>query len=164
MGLKYEMSVDDTLQKKIYLLCGKERKLLYLKHTQELQKKIFKQSFVMMMGITIIIAIVSKKPLPIVYALVFGTLISMLNFRALALTMEKATQMPSAKAQSYATRQYFIRFTTNAIIIFVSIRAEYLNVIGVIIGLLIIKFVILGSNLFDDRSYYKRIFSRKEGK
>lgn len=86
----------------------------------------------------------------------------MLNFRALALTLEKAVSMPSAKAQVYASSRYFIRFLTNGIVIFVSIRADYINVIGTIIGLIIIKLVVLGTNLFDDMSYFKKIFTRKE--
>lgn len=94
--------------------------------------------------------------------LVFGTLISMLNFRALALTLEKAVTMDPRRAQIYASSRYFIRFMTTGIVLFISIKANYLNVLGTIIGLFLIKIVILATNLFNDISYFKKIFIRKE--
>ncbi|MFZ5968888.1 MAG: ATP synthase subunit I [Bacillota bacterium] len=131
-------------------------------YTWELQKKIFKYTLLTMIVIAVGMMLFLEKPKPVVLALVFGTLISILNFRSLALTLEKAVKLPPAQAQVYAGSRYFIRFFINGIVIFISIKADYLHVLGSIIGLFLIKGVILTTNLFDDIAFFKRIFIRKE--
>ncbi|QEK13224.1 ATP synthase subunit I [Crassaminicella thermophila] len=139
-----------------------ERKCKPLGYTWNLQLKIFKITTIAMMVIVVGFAVFIKNPLPMILGLVFGTFISMLNFRTLALTLEKAVCMAPRQAQVYASSRYFIRFIINGIVIFIGIKADYLNVVGVIIGLVMIKVVILATNLFNDKSYFKRIFIRKE--
>lgn len=131
-------------------------------YTWELQLKIFKYTIILMVVLALILSIFIHPPLPMALGLVFGTLISMLNFRALALTLEKAVTMDPRRAQIYASSRYFIRFMTTGIVLFISIKANYLNVLGTIIGLFLIKIVILATNLFNDISYFKKIFIRKE--
>lgn len=131
-------------------------------YTWELQLKIFKHTIILMVVLALILSIFIHPPLPMALGLVFGTLISMLNFRALALTLEKAVTMDPRRAQIYASSRYFIRFMTTGIVLFISIKANYLNVLGTIIGLFLIKIVILATNLFNDISYFKKIFIRKE--
>lgn len=70
--------------------------------------------------------------------------------------------MPPKKANSYATRHYFIRFVISGVVLFISIQAPYINIFGTIIGLLLIKFVIYFTNLFNDKEYFKNIIRRKE--
>lgn len=131
-------------------------------YTWDLQLKTFKYTIITAAVAAVVFSAFVRPVLPFLLGLLFGTLISMLNFRALALTLEKAVTMPPAKAQVYASSRYFIRFMTNGIVIFVSIKADYLNVLGTIIGLIIIKVVVLATNLFNDRSFFKKIFLRKE--
>lgn len=98
----------------------------------------------------------------IIFGIIFGTSISILNFIELEKSLIKSSQMNSRQAQSYATRKYFLRYIITAIVILISIKASYINVIGTIIGLLLLKFVIMFTNLFNDKKYFKRIF-RREG-
>ncbi len=131
-----------------------------LGYTWDIQVKIVKYTLLVM----ILIAVASmffQEPRPFIYALIFGTLISILNFRNLALTVEKAVTMNPGHAQVYASSKYFIRFLTNAVVIFVCIKADYLNVLGAVLGLFTIKFVIIGTNLFNIL-FLKKIFKRKE--
>ncbi|WP_053954738.1 ATP synthase subunit I [Inediibacterium massiliense] len=131
-------------------------------HTWAVQKKIFTYTTMVMIGLNVGFAIFLKHPQSMILGLVFGTAIGMLNFRALAITLEKAAFMDPRKAQVYTASQYYIRYLINGVVIFVSIRADYLHIIGVIIGLVMIKCVILVTNLFNDLSFYKKIFARKE--
>jgi ATP synthase I subunit len=135
-----------------------------LGHTWDLEKKIYKNIAIVTILVAILLAILLKDPRPFVYGLVFGTLISVLNFRALALTIEKAVHMSPERAQAYATSRYFLRFIINGLVIFISIKADYIHVVGTIIGMFTIKFVIFVTNLFNDISFFKRIFIRKEEK
>ncbi|MDN5297925.1 MAG: hypothetical protein PWP51_478 [Clostridiales bacterium] len=103
-----------------------------------------------------------EEPLAFVYGLVFGSAISALNFVELGITLRRAVAMPPAKAQGYATRKYFVRYIVTGEVLYVSIVAPYINVLGTIIGMTIIKFIIFATNLFNDKQYYKNIFKRKE--
>lgn len=83
--------------------------------------------------------------------LLFGTMIAILNFRLLAITINKSVTMPASKAQIYSTSQYMLRMLITGVVIFVSVKAPYLHVIGVAIGLLSPKFVILAKALLIDK-------------
>ncbi|MEW9123153.1 MAG: ATP synthase subunit I [Thermotaleaceae bacterium] len=131
-------------------------------YTWDLQIKLFKHTLIVVTLISGIAVFTLEKPLPFIYALIFGTLIGLLNFRNLALTLEKAVTMAPAQAQIYAGSRYFIRYFINGIVIFVSIKGEHLSVFGAILGLFIIKLVVVATNLFNDIHFFKRIFFRKE--
>ncbi len=103
-----------------------------------------------------------KDYLPFAIGLTFGVVISVVNFFELARTVHQSVLLPPKKAHGYATRHYFIRFVINAVVIFISIKAPYINIFGTIIGLLLIKFVIYFTNLFNDKEYFKNIIRRKE--
>ncbi|CEH32683.1 ATP synthase subunit I [Romboutsia lituseburensis] len=88
---------------------------------------------------------------PMFLGLLFGTMIAILNFRLLAITINKSVTMPASKAQIYSTSQYMLRMLITGVVIFVSVKAPYLHVIGVAIGLLSPKFVILAKALLIDK-------------
>lgn len=103
-----------------------------------------------------------KEPVPFLMGLIFGSAISALNFFQLANTLNRAVKMHPGKAQTFTVTQYFIRYVITAVVIYVSITASYINIIGTVIGLLTIKLIIFATNLFNDKTYYKNIFKRKE--
>lgn len=103
-------------------------------------------------------------PMPWVKGYIFGGLIGILNFILLGNTMYKASMMHPAKAQRYASMHYFIRLLITALVIIIALKADYLNTISVVIGLLLIKQVIFFSQVFNDKKYFKSIVFRKEDK
>ena len=131
-------------------------------YTWDIQVKLFKYTLIVMAVLSGLSALLLEKPLPFIYALIFGALIGILNFRNLALTLEKAVRMNPGQAQVYAGSRYVIRYLINGIVIFVSIRADYLNVLGAVLGLFLIKLLVVATNLFNDINFFKRIFFRKE--
>ncbi|MBF7096160.1 ATP synthase subunit I [Alkalibacter mobilis] len=80
--------------------------------------------------------------------LVFGMVFSILNFRLLQLTIKKSMSMPASKAQAYVTSRYFVRYLLAGAVLYVSINNETMNVLGTVIGLLLIKFVIFILNIY----------------
>ncbi|SDY63444.1 ATP synthase subunit I [Tindallia californiensis] len=96
--------------------------------------------------------------------LLFGTLISLLNFRLLYLTLNRAVTMAPAKAQKYTTFRYLIRYLLTAVVLVVSLRSPNIHTLGTVIGLLMIKMVVLQQSLFNDSKYFKNIISGKEEK
>lgn len=100
--------------------------------------------------------------LPFVLGLVFGAVISSLMFIELGNTLMRAVKMPPNKAQTYALSRYFLRFTIYAIVLYISIAAPYIHVLGTVLGLVAIKPMIYITHLFNDKQYFKNIFKRKE--
>jgi len=88
---------------------------------------------------------------PMVLGLIFGTLIAILNLKLLAITVSKVVSMPSTKAQIYSSSQYLIRMTIMGVVLFVSVKAPHLNIVGTAIGLLSTKFVILIQKLLIEK-------------
>lgn len=101
--------------------------------------------------VIILLLITSTFDKPMFLGLLFGTLIAILNFRLLAITINKSVTMPVSKAQIYSSAQYMMRMLITGVVIFVSVKAPHLNVIGVAIGLLSPKFVILAKALLIDK-------------
>ncbi len=101
-------------------------------------------------------------PIKYVLGLLFGAAIGILNFVELAKTLSRAVELSPQKAQSYTTRKYFIRYVIYGVVLWVSIQADYIHVLGTIVGLLLIKVVLFTTNLFNDRHYFLNIFRRKE--
>lgn len=83
--------------------------------------------------------------------LLFGTIIAVLNFRLLALTIEKSVSMPQSKAQVYSASRYILRMIIVGVVLLVSAKAPHINIIGVAIGLVSPKFVILARKLLIDK-------------
>ncbi len=130
--------------------------------TVEIQVKIIKIHLVLLLLLCVIALVFFNRPMTWIYGYVFGGLIGVLNFVQLAKTMEKAVTLPMAKAQGYAASRYFIRYTITGVVLIVSLKADYIHALATVIGLVLIKFIILVTHLFDDKEYYKRIFKRKE--
>lgn len=137
---------------------------MYMGETIQLQFKIIKLTVIILVILSMISFFFLDYSMTWIYGYVFGGLIGILNFMLLAKTIEKAMKMPPARAQVYVSTNYFIRFSIMIIVLFVSLKADYINTLATVIGLLLIKFVILVTNLFNDKEYYKRIFMRKEEK
>ena len=130
--------------------------------TRHLQHKIIKWLIIIDILILGISFVVLENPRTFAYGLIFGSSISALNFLELGATLRRAVTLAPDKAQGYATRKYFMRYIVTAVVIYISIVAPYINVLGTIVGMSIIKFVIFATNLFNDKQYYKNIFKRKE--
>ncbi|SCY87534.1 ATP synthase subunit I [Alkaliphilus peptidifermentans] len=129
---------------------------------KQTQLRMLKSGLLLNGFICIIALVFLKNPINFVVGIVFGMAISLLNFRLLYLTLNRAVQMPPPKAQAYATSRYLLRYVITGIVVYVSIQADYINVLGTIAGLTSLKLVILKTELFNSKEYFKNILKRKE--
>lgn len=111
--------------------------------------KVVKRTSIISLFIIGIAAFVFKDPKPIVLGYIFGTIISILGFKLLHNTINKAVDMPPGKATAYSTVHYMLRYFIYFIVLGVAALADYLNFPAAILGLLMVKFVILGSGVLD---------------
>ena len=110
---------------------------------------IIKRTVVLSLIIIGIMFIGIKEPKYYVLGFIFGTGISILSFKLLENTINKAVTMEPSKATSYSTFNYFIRYFIYFIVIVVSGIADYLSLITAVLGLLMIKIVIITSTFYD---------------
>lgn len=130
--------------------------------TYELEVKIIKWVLIIMCGLIAVTFFVFKNPKPWALGYAFGSLIGILNFIHLGKTIERAVTMNPGRAQSYTSSRYMLRYLTTGVVIAISLRADHLNGMAVIIGLLLVKFVIFSTQVFNSKEYFKRIFKRRE--
>ena len=96
-----------------------------------------------------IMAFVFKDPMPIIQGYIFGTIISILGFKLLHNTINKAVEMTPGRASAYSMTHYLLRYIIYAAVLAVSALADYLNFPATLLGLLMIKVMILVSGIFD---------------
>jgi len=118
---------------------------------------IIKITVVVAIGISFLGVIFISNFKPFIFGVIFGSLLGILNFYDLYLTLTKASTMNSGRASNYASFKYVIRYVFMGIALLVSIKATYINVIGTIIGLILIKIVVLITNLFNDKKFFLNI-------
>ena len=111
--------------------------------------KVAKRAIILLILIVGIFAFIFKNPRPIIMGMVFGTIISLLNFKLLDNTISKAVKMTPTRATGFTISHYFARYIIYFVVLIVAAKADYLNLISTIAGLFIVKFVILGSNILD---------------
>ena len=127
-----------------------------MKEIQNLKIQILKYSlFAFILINAVAFFFVDKFP-PFLLGSVFGLAISILNFFDLANTMTRATSMNPGQAQIFASLKYFVRYALTGLVVYVSIKADYINVLGTIIGLVTIKTIIILTNVMKKKQ-------RKEG-
>jgi hypothetical protein len=85
---------------------------------------------------------------PYVYGIIFGVVINILNFRLMALTLEKSVKMPKHKIMPYVTANYFARYIIYGVVLTVGAVADYLNFYTVVLGLFMVKIVILADTFY----------------
>lgn len=99
----------------------------------------------------ILIIFLSNSQKEMLTGLLFGSIIAMLNFRLLAISLQKSVTYPPAKAQIYSTSRYIIRIFIVGVVLFVSAKSPNISIIGTAIGLLSTKFAILGKTILIDK-------------
>lgn len=111
--------------------------------------KILKKTTILSFFIIGFSMFIFKNPKPIMLGYIFGTLISMLGFKLLNNTINKAVLMTPSKASAYSTLHYILRYFIYFIVLTISMLADYLNFPATMVGLLAVKFVIIASAFFD---------------
>jgi hypothetical protein len=89
--------------------------------------------------------------LPVDFArgLLFGGLLVTLNFHLLAGTLRKALTPPHLSSHNVVIAKYYLRFIASGFIIFILIAGNFVNPVGLIIGLSIVVFSIMLATLCE---------------
>jgi len=132
--------------------------------TWEIQIKVAKGLFVLLIVNSGLGLLLIPSPKPFLTGLIFGTLISLLTFRLLALTVEKSVTMAPERAKRYATSRYMSRLMIKGIVIFVSVQADHINELGTILGLLSIQPVLYRVGLFNDKKFFINLLKKERRK
>ena len=75
--------------------------------------------------------------------MLFGGLLVTMNFHLLAKTLKKALTPPHLSSHNVVIAKYYLRFIGSGFIIFILIAGNYVNPLGLIIGLSVVVFSIM---------------------
>lgn len=117
--------------------------------TDNLTAKIVKRIIIINLILIGIIFLIFPNPKIYVYGLVFGSIINILNFRLMSITLAKSTGMPQHKVLPYVVANYMIRYTIYAVVLTISVKAEYISFYTVLIGFFMVKVVIISDTFID---------------
>jgi hypothetical protein len=81
--------------------------------------------------------------------ILFGGLLVTMNFHLLAKTLKKALTPPHLSSHNLIIAKYFLRFIGSGFIIFILIAGNYVNPLGLIVGLSVVVFSIMLATLCE---------------
>lgn len=87
--------------------------------------------------------------IPFRFAILQGLGVGVLMFIQTARSVSTAVMLEPAQAQMYMTKQYMFRMFIYLVAIFSAVKAENLNVLGTLLGLLSIKLAIILLAILD---------------
>lgn len=124
---------------------------------QEEIKNINKGVIIYDVVITIGLILTSTLNGSMMLGLILGTIVALMNFTMLAKTIEKSVEMSPNGAKLYASSQYFVRMIIIAIVLFITVKSQKLHLIGVLLGLIGPKMVILSRNILFNKLKRKEL-------
>ena len=92
-----------------------------------------------------IIYILGKFDIPMLQGILIGSVYVLLNFRLIAVSLNRAVQMSLGRAQVFAGVSYVGRLALTAAIILAAIKVDYINAFGVIVPMFFPKIIIVSS-------------------
>ncbi|CBH22243.1 putative ATP synthase protein I [Acetoanaerobium sticklandii] len=107
--------------------------------------KLFKGIVFLDILLIAVLFILRKLDLAMLQGILIGSIYALLNFRLLAVSINRAVTMSPGRAQMFAGISYFGRFALSAVIILAAIKVDYINALGVIIPMFFPKVIIIGS-------------------
>ena len=107
--------------------------------------KIFKGIVVLDVIFIAIIYILGKFDIPMLQGILIGSVYALLNFRLIAVSLNRAVQMSPGRAQIFASISYMGRLALTAAIILAAIKVDYINAFGVIVPMFFPKIIIVSS-------------------
>ena len=107
--------------------------------------KIFKGIVVLDVIFIAIIYILGKFDIPMLQGILIVSVYALLNFRLIAVSLNRAVQMSPGRAQVFAGVSYVGRLALTAAIILAAIKVDYINAFGVIVPMFFPKIIIVSS-------------------
>lgn len=108
-----------------------------------------RNAFFLMFVEVLLVLIFASDPLPKILGVFLGTLVSSLFFRVIYLNIVNMLEKPEKEAKRYMRMNYFFRYIIYGLIMVLAIKADYLDLLMTVLGLLSIKFVIYLQNFWE---------------
>lgn len=128
----------------------------------ETVKKVVTLTAVSLCVLAVVFFLVFPEPMPQIYGLAAGGVLGLFAFLDLKNSLIRSSVMVPHKAKAYAAFRYFIRFAVTAAVLALVFRSPYVEVLGSICGFLAIKAVIYLIHIFNDKTYFSKIFGREK--
>lgn len=116
---------------------------------KDLVVKISKVVIILSFFIIVFSFFLFRNPKPIILGYIFGALVNILSFFLISNSAYKLVQMSPQKAKIRASSNYILRFFIYFIVLFISIKADYLNYLATFVGLTMVRNAIFILNFID---------------
>ncbi len=103
----------------------------------------------LVLGSFLLIMALLQGEVPGFLGLIFGLAISLLLFRLKLVNSRKALQMEPAKAEKFIRNRTLVNLLIYFVVLAVAMNNAGLSFVGAVLGLLLLKFVIIGSALIQ---------------
>lgn len=95
------------------------------------------------------------------FGLLVGSIMGIINFHLLSISLQKAVKFTPTKAQAYMVFQYIFRYILWFLVFYIALKRPDVNLLTTVIGMLTVKVIILITNIFNFDLVGKE-FLRKE--
>lgn len=120
---------------------------LYSKEPAKVVKILTKR--VLIVGLFLIGSAAVSQEIDAILGLVFGMSISLLLFRLKLVQSQQAIELGPNEAEKYMRNRSFVNYFIYFIVLFVAFNNQNLSFLAAAIGLLILKFTIIGSAIIE---------------
>ncbi|MGM0414116.1 MAG: ATP synthase subunit I [Bacillota bacterium] len=104
---------------------------------------------VLIVGLFLVGSAAVSQEIDAILGLVFGMSISLLLFRLKLVQSQQAIELGPTEAEKYMRNRSFINYFIYFVVLFVAFNNQNLNFLAAAIGLLILKFTIIGSAIIE---------------
>lgn len=97
---------------------------------------------------TILLFLIMKNPKPFALGFLVGGLVSVLNFRLMVMTLNKAIRRSAGNAVTVVSSNYYLRYLIYGLVLIIAVKGS-MNYVAVAAGFLVVKAVVIISVTLD---------------
>ena len=98
---------------------------------------------------TILLFLIMKNPKPFALGFLVGGLVSVLNFRLMVMTLNKAIRRSAGNAVTVVSSNYYLRYLIYGLVLIIAVKQGSMNYVAVAAGFLVVKAVVIVSVILD---------------
>ena len=98
---------------------------------------------------TILLFLIMKNPKPFALGFLVGGLVSVLNFRLMVMTLNKAIRRSAGNAVTVVSSNYYLRYLIYGLVLIIAVKQGSMNYVAVAAGFLVVKAVVIISVTLD---------------
>lgn len=118
----------------------------------QVEKTLMKRVLLLILGVGMIGFLIPSLQWPFVKGLLFGGIFTLLRIRLMMLTFSKGINKHKDAVPVYTMLHYGLRYLLTAVILYIALKDRSMNILGTILGILLLKPAALLDTVFSTPS------------